>query len=190
MNRRLTITQLKTLLRLETILLGLFVVGAVAWYQLEQRTQDAKEEVDRVEQHLNVAKDDLIFWEANYDSDSLKGEIGQLQLALASQDIPSHQEALSFGTAVFAYSAEQGLPLSTFERTESSITPDGEDERQLIHYSIVARGSEESLVGVLGLLAAHPTAVVQTLKFARLTESLQDWQMTLELDVFYVGGDA
>ena len=190
MNRRLTIPQLKVLLRWETILLGLLAVAGVAWYQMEQWTQDAKGEDARVEQRLTVARDDLTFWEANYDSVSLEEEIEQLRVALASQDIPSHEEALSFRTAVFAYSAEQGLPLSTFERVESFITPDGEDERPVIHYSIVAQGSEESLVGVLGLLEAHPTAVVQELKFARPTESPADWQMTLELDLFYVPGEA
>ena len=109
MTQRLTTQQLRSLLRPETALLGLMLVGLVAWYVLNQQAGNAQEEEAVVRQQVTAAGDDLIHWETNFSAPALQQEIEQLQSMLQEQDIPTHQEALAFRTVIFAYSAERQL---------------------------------------------------------------------------------
>ncbi len=190
MNQRLTTQQLRSLLRPETALVGLMLVSLVAWYVLNQRVGNAQEEEAIVQRQVTAARDDLIHWETNYSAPALREEIAQLRSILQEQDLPTHQEALAFRTALSSYSAERQLPLRTFERLESAPLEEDEEETASVHYSIVAQGTEDALVGALLLLEGFPTAVVQQLEFTRVSGSPTDWEMLLELDVFYVAEQA
>ena len=191
MNQRLTTQQLRSLLRPEAALVELMLVGLVAWYVLDQRVGDAQEEEEAiVQRQVTAARDDLTHWETSYSVPALQEEIDQLQSILQEQVLPAHQEALAFRTAISSYSAERQLLLRTFERLESAPPKDDTEETPSVHYSIVARGTEDALVGALLLLEGFPTAVVQQLEFTRVLESPAEWEMLLELDVFYVAEQA
>jgi len=189
MTQRSTTQQLRSLLRPETVLLGLMLIGVAAWYGLNQQAGNAQEEEVVVQRQVAAARDDLIHWETSFSAPALQQEIEQLQSILQEQDLPTHQEALAFRTAMFAYSAERQLPLRTFERQESA-TSEEEEANPSVHYSIVARGTEDALVGALGLLEGFPTAVVLQLEFTSVLGSPTDWEMLLELDIFYVAEKA
>ena len=78
MNQRLTTQQLRSLLRPETALLGLMLVGVVTWYVLNQQAGDAQEEEAVVQRQVTAAGDDLSFWQATYGASDLQEEILRL----------------------------------------------------------------------------------------------------------------
>ena len=187
MNQSLTTQKLRSLLRPETVLLGIMLVGLFAWYVLNQQVGDAQEEEVLVQRQVTAEQADLNIARA-IDTSDLQEEIEELQSMLQEQDLPTRQEALGFRAAMFAFSAERQLALTTFERLESAISEEGKNPS--VHYSVVARGTDDALVGALGLLEGFPIAIVQQLEFIRVLESPTDWEMLLELDVFYVAEEA
>ena len=89
------------------------------------------------------------------------------------------------------YSNDLGLPLTGFERIDT-VKAIGEKEFPAVAYSIVVRGDEEGLTGMLALFAQFPTALVRTVEFNRpvVDEDAElnlvpAWEMKVELDIIY-----
>ena len=94
---------------------------------------------------------------------------------------------LLFRDDIFSYVAARQLALNEWHREESS-TPLEDDEYPTIRYSLIAQGAEGALVGMLSLLQDLPTASVQVLQLIRLPEELAEWELSLELTLFFSNG--
>lgn len=176
--------QLKALARPEVVLLLLVVVLGAAWLYFNQQTGDAEEEKTAIERNLRAARDDLFFWEDNYNLDLLQAELEELRATPPLEALPSRQEVMQFRSRMVNYAAEKDLLLNTFELSETS-TALGQGEYSTIRFSMIVNGELVDLVGSLELLTGFPTSAVQVLRLVRAFEEEDGWDMSLELDVFY-----
>ena len=176
--------QLKALVRPEVILLLLAVFLGVAWLYFNQQTGDAEEEKTVIDRNLRAARDDLFFWEDNYNLDMLQTELDELRATPLLEALPSLQDVLQFRSQMVTYAAEQDLLLNTFEFSETSTTLE-QGEYSTIRFSMIANGELVDLVGSLELLGDFPTSAVQVMRLVRGFEEEDGWDMSLELDVFY-----
>ena len=108
-------------------------------------------------------------------------QVNDISLELSPKD-----DALLVRDDILAYVDQQQLALNAFGQLEGT-TAAGDEEILTIRYSFTVQGDEEALVGVLRLLNVYPTASVQSLRFTRLAEDLEGWEMSLELAVFFLG---
>ena len=107
--------------------------------------------------------------------------VNEVTLELSTKD-----DAVRVRDEILAYVDQRQLALNTFGQLEGT-TPAGDEVLPTINYSFTVQGDEESLVGILRLVKEHPTASVQSLQFTRVTEDLENWVLSLELAVFYLG---
>ena len=200
MNQRITLRQLRGLLRLETGLVALVVLLAVAGFSLSQQVGKSHAEQEGFKKRLATATQNLKDLRANDPIPALRSRLEQLQAKPEPQALPSRQQALELGVTLVSYAAAQGLHLTSFDTAQTpspgtglaggSLTPTTgspplKAERPAISYSIVARGPKDSLVGVLQLTRGLPTAKVQKLEFTRAPGGQPLWQMDLDLTVIY-----
>lgn len=183
MNQRLTLQQLRGLLRPETALVGLILVLALVWFRLSPEVEEAQNK--KLAQQLATAQRDLGGLKDSSNKDSLMKELEQLKTAPeppGPQNFPSLREGLDLSTDMISYAAQRKLDLSTFDVARKSVTV-GKVEYPALSYSIAAQGTTDALVGALKLAEGFPTAMVQKLEFKRASES--QWEMKLNLAVFY-----
>jgi len=184
MNLRLSLEQLRSLRRPETVLVLLILVVAVAWYYLDGQADDAKAEVIGLDRKLRAARDDLKVLEDNSNLVALEKELAQLRSAPRPASLPSRQDALKFRNEMLTYAAEQGLGLSTFEVSNASVDVAGKNY-PIVRYSVVATGNLEPLVRALKLLQGFPTATVKALRFTRVAPDGSRWETKFDLDVIH-----
>jgi len=184
-----TLERLRPLLRMEVAVVLAFLILAYVWYTQQQQLDDARAEESRLERNLSAVRVDLQFQDPNRNLGALQEKLAGLLAAEVLQPLPSREMALRFGEEVLVYAQDQQLGLPKFGRAET-IGVFGEQEYSAIRYLIAARGTTDSLVGVLELLRDFPTAKVQALHFVRPIERPKSWEMNLELDVFYGNGGA
>ena len=183
--------RLRPLLRLEyAILVALLLVAAV-WFNFSSKVDEVRVEETRVQKTLKAAVDDLNLFSGNNERAELEEELGLLQLQLQqvndiSLELSPKDDALLVRDDILAYVDQQQLALNAFGQLEGT-TAAGDEELLTIRYSFTVQGDEEALVGVLSLLNGYPTASVQSLRFTRLAEDLEGWEMSLELAVFFLG---
>ena len=134
-----------------------------------------------------TAQDDLDFFARNNERDTLEERLRLLQTEQSPISLPSRESALLFRDDILSYVAEQQLALTQYANDES-LTPFGDREYPTIRYSLIAQGDEAALVGMLSLLQDLPTASVQVLQLIRPPEELADWELSLELTLFFSNG--
>ena len=182
-----TLEWLRPLLRLEVAVVVAVLILAYVWYTQQQQLDDARAEESSLESNLSAVLVDLRYQDPNRDLGALQEKLASLLSAEVLQPLPSREMALRLGEDVLIYAQNQQLGLSEFGTLET-ISVLGEQEYSAIRYLIAARGTTDSLVGVLELLRDFPTAKVQALHFVRPIEAPESWEMNLELDVFYGNG--
>ena len=109
--------------------------------------------------------------------------VNEVTLELSPKD-----DAVRVRDDILAYVDERRLSLNAFGQQEST-TPAGDEQIPTLRYSFTVQGDEESLIGVLRLLQEYPTTTVQALQFARLAGDLENWEMSLDLAVFYLDSE-
>lgn len=197
MNQRITLRQLRGLLRLEAGLVALVVVLAVVGFSLSQQAKASRADQVAINRRLATVSQTLKGLQSNDPKPALRKGLEELQAKPEPQALPSRQQALELGPALVVYAAAQGLHLSTFDTVQTEAgpakptpapiagSPPEKAERPAINYSIVARGPMNSLVGALQLTGGFPTARVQNLEFTRAPGGQPLWQMNLDLAVFH-----
>ena len=182
MNRFPTLQALEKYLRLETVLVALVLVTAIAAYMVRQQAQGALEDEVALERQVRAARDDIAARAVTFDPTGLQAELEQLQATTQTLSLPTRQEARQFRSAMVAFAAAKSLRL-TVRLTENSVAV-GDKEYPSVHYSIIARGASESLVEALNLLKEENfrTAAVRSLELSRQSGQ---WELILELDVLY-----
>jgi len=186
-----TLERLRPLLRIEFAAAVVLLLVAVVWFNLNSKVEDARAAETVVEQKLRAARADLNLFAENNEQSNLEEKLRLLQLQLdkvqqITVELSPRADALRVRDDILAYVDERNLALNAFAQEELK-TPAGGEEIPTIRYSFTTQGDEESLVGILRLLQDYPTATVQALQFARLAEDLDNWEMSLELSVFYLG---
>ena len=185
MNQLPSLERLRPLLRIETAVVVAILVLAVAWYIYDQKASEAQEVESAIDQKLKTVQRDLQLWDANNDPDTLVAALAELQSGEQGPvALPLRVDASRFRIELLSYADAHGLSLPAFDQVES-VASLAEQEYQAIRYSIAAQGTANILVGVLMLLQDFPTAAVQTLDFVRPPEGFDDWNMNLELDIFF-----
>ena len=125
MNQFPTLQKLGTLVRLETVLLGLVLVVAVAGYILYQQVGDADNEKLELKRQLATVGDDLAYLKANNSTVALEEELEQLQSKPEPKSAPSRLEALEFSTAMVTFAEGNKLRLTTFNTAKTSASRGG-----------------------------------------------------------------
>ena len=187
--QKTTVSQLKSLVRLEVALAGLVLVLAWFAYNLYQQAQDAEENQASQDRRLSALRDDLVFFESNNDKEKLQEELRQLRSTPAPPSLPPHRVALSLGNRITEYAQNEKLPLTGFDRLDFVTTLE-DTEYPAIKYTVTAVGDEKRLTGILQLLSEFPTAMVRTLEFIRPPPKGEAtlagaWEMKLNVDVIY-----
>ena len=174
--------RLRAYLTLPTLLLGLALIlagGGVYFYQ--QRDQ-AREEKAGLEDDLAAARSGVDSVEQQ--NFSLTEELKQLEALPPPQVFPSRNEVLGLGTAVATYVSERGIRLSTFDTSQRIVDLEGA-QYPAVTYTMVADGPAVLLSGILSLVGAVPTSVVDDLEFRRDPESEDHWFASLDISIFY-----
>ena len=189
MKQRITLRQLRALLRPETGLVALVLFLAMVGFSLSQQATKSRAEQVGQNRRLATVSQNLKDARSSDPKPALRSKLEGLQQTPAPQALPSRQQALELGPAMVIYAAAQGLQLSTFETAEAApqaaVSPPQQAARPAISYSIVARGRMDSLVGALELTGGFPTAKVQKLEFTRGPGGQPLWQMNLDVAVFH-----
>jgi len=184
-----TLKRIMPLLRIESAVVAAVLVFAVLWYYQDQQIFDVREEAVGLERRLQIVTEDLTFAIASDDSNDLEEQLSELRSAQRGPlGLPSLESAASFGDKLLIYLDEQQLNVLGFGKTETVATVGGKDY-QAIRYAIATQGTGESLVGLLKLLEDFPTAAVQSLTLAKPIEGSDNWELALELDLFYGDGE-
>jgi hypothetical protein len=155
----------KKLLRPDLILIILVIAAGFGIYYLGQEIGGTPEEEKELERQIVRRKTTL---------DDLAAEVAELETRVTDlealpfpQPYLSREEATNLGPAISAYVSDNGLKLLNFNTSRQEI-PINEDElRPVISYLIIAQGDAPALVGLLKLVDAVDTAVVQSLEFTR-----------------------
>jgi hypothetical protein len=200
MKQRITLRQLKALLRLETGLVALVVVLTMVGFSLSQQATKSRAEQVGLNRRLATVTQNLTEVRSNDPKPALRRKLEELQAKPQPQTLPSLQQASELGPALVIYAASQGLQLNTFDTVQTlppaavpaggspgptAGSPREKGEHLAISYLIEARGPVDSLVGALQLTGGFPTAKVQKLEFTRAPGGQPLWQMNLDLAVFY-----
>ena len=188
MNQRLTIRQLINLvLHVDRIslILGLTIFIATYYgYSQYQQAGEVGDELDALEKRFQVVEDDLAYLEANDETAALNATLDREKAQPVPLSLPTRDQAQVFSADVVAYAAGQQLPLTTFDRTETSV-PVGDKEYPTIRHSVEAAGSRDALTGILQLIGEFPSAKIRDLVFSRVGGGQDQWLMVMELDVIY-----
>ena len=188
LNQRLTVPQLRTLLlradKLSLVLSLAVAVAAYAWFTQYQALGETRGERSDLEGRFQVVRDDLAYLDANDETAALQESLEIEQAKPEPESLPSREEAGEFSRTMVDYAAIQELPLTTFDRVDTSVAV-GEQEYPSFRHSLEAQGSMEALIGLLRLVDEFPTAKVLELVFNRVAGAPTDWAMSLHLDVFY-----
>ena len=180
-----SLERIRPLLRLEVAVFVALLLAAVVWFNLNSKVEDARDEETAVEQRLRAARVDVDLFAGNNERTKLEEELQLLKLEQKTLELTPMVDAARVRDDILTYVDERKLALNAFGKQETT-TPSGDREVSTLRYSFTVQGDEESLVGILSLLKEHPTASVQSLQFARLVEDPENWQMSLELAVFYL----
>ena len=172
MNQQRSLPPLRSLLKVETLLLGLVVlVGVIGYTRIEPAEQDVLGVGDTsgLEAELRLASDDLDYLRANDERPKLREELAALKAAPLALPVPERHTVAQLADSIVFFAAEQGLGLLKFSSSEGPVTR-GTREFQSFNYSIVASGEVNSLIGMLAILDDHPTAAVDLLEFSLVVE--------------------
>ena len=183
MNQFLTSDRLRGLLRLEVAIVVVVLLLAVVWYSQRGQTSDAKALEAVVVEDLAKARRAQAILSNQDDVATLEERKRQLQSLLELPDTLFRDDSLKFGNDFLSYVDEQSLALPSYGEEDASAII-GEEQHATIRYSLVVQGSSAALVGVLTLLEDLP-AKVQAMRFNKLPDGPNSWEMSLELDVFY-----
>jgi hypothetical protein len=155
----------KKLLRPDLILIILVIAAGFGIYYLGQEIGGTPEEEKDLERQIVRRKTTL---------DDLAGEVAELETRVTDlealpfpQPYLSLEEATNLGPAISAYVSDNGLKLLNFNTSRQQIPINEEQQRPVISYLIIAQGDAPALVGLLKLVDAVDTAVVQSLEFTR-----------------------
>jgi len=186
--QRLTVRQLiNLLLRVDRIslILGLTIfIASYYGYSQYQQAGVVGEELDALESRFQVVQDDLNYLEANDETAALNATLETEKAQPQPLSLPTRDQAQSFSADVVAYAAGQQLPLTTFDRTDTSV-PVGDQDYPTLHHSVQAEGTRDALTGILRLIGEFPSAKVRDLVFSRVGGGEDQWLMAMELDVIY-----
>jgi len=166
MNHRFSLDQIRSLRRLESLLVLVLLLALVAWFFVDSKASGADAKLLVVNNTLAAAQNDLRYWTNNFDQLELQEELATLLSSPKPRVLPTQQESLAFRSRFVAYASEQKLPLSSLE--VSDITHNlGDSEYPAVRYTMVVSGSLNSLVGALQIFESFPTATVQRMEFSR-----------------------
>ena len=188
-NQKISVDQIRALIRLETALAALLLVLVYYGYDLYQKAGEAVENQATQDRRLSALRADLVVFETDNDKAKLQEELRALRAVEAPQALPSARVAAALGDTITEYAQSERLPLPGFEQVDI-VSMIGEVEYPAVKFSITALGNEERLTGMLELLAEYPTAMVETLEFIRpLDEEGSSrpgaWEMNLVVNVIF-----
>ena len=173
--------------RLEAALLIVVMVAAIgAWFLFQERSsarQDVEDAQDR------VARTRKAIESLTEEEVSLRADVEGLEPIAPAIEVPafpSRSDALQLSARVAGYVAERGMRVSSFDSGQTAV-PVSELQFPAIGYSISAKGSADSLIGLLVLIDEVRTGVIQTLEVSRDPDTLQQWFLSLNLVVVYDG---
>lgn len=181
--------------RPETALAAIVLMGVAVGAYLYRGLDGARIELLALGDKVGVAQDDIRAMQdvgaaRSEEVGKRREELSLLEARQAEQEgrsgsgLPTRPEALGLSVQLTAYATEHSLLIGSFETTDGSVTV-GDAESPAVRYALVARGSADSLVGLLRVVDAVPTARVDRLELTRETEDAGQWTMDLELAVVY-----
>jgi hypothetical protein len=171
------------LLRPDLILVLMVAAAGFGIYFLGQQIGGLPEEEDDLERQIQrraTNLDDLAQRAADLES-----QVTELEAQEIPQPFLSLAEATNLGPALSAYVSDNDLKLLNFNTSRQYFPISEEEQRPVVSYLIVAQGDATALVGLLDLVDAVDTAVVQTLEFSREPELQVDWILNLSMIVHH-----
>ncbi len=184
MNRQFSLDQIRSLGRLESLLVLILLLALVAWFFVDGKASSADAALLSANNTLAAAQDDLRYWTNDFDQLSLQEELAALMSRPKPPALPTQQESLAFRSSFVAYASEQKLPLSSLEVSDKTINL-GDSEYPAVRYAMVVSGSLNSLVGALQIFESFPTATVQRMEFSRAKQGADTWALSLTLNVVH-----
>ena len=136
MNRQYSFDQLRSLRRLESLLVLALLAALVSWIYVNGRASGAEAELLTVNKTLAAAQDDLRYWTDNFDQLMLQEELAALLSSPKLPALPTQQESLEFRTTFVAYASEQNLPLSSLKVGDITLRL-GDSQYPAVRYSMV-----------------------------------------------------
>lgn len=181
---RISMDKIRSLRRLESLLVLMLLLAFVAWIYFDGKAGRADAELFSVNTNLATAQGDLRYWTNNFDQLALQEKLAALLSSAEPPVLPDQQDTLAFRSSFVAYASEHKLPLRSLE--VSDITLDlGGYEYSAVRYSLVVGGSLDSLVGALRIIESFPTATVSSMEFSRSEEESETWELSMTLDVVH-----
>ena len=155
------------------------MVAAVGFgvYFLGQQIGGLPEEEKDLENQIR--RRDITLEDMAQEVADLETQVTELEAQEFPQPFPIQAEATNLGLALSAYVADNGLKLLNFNTSRRVIPISEEEQRPVVSYLVIAQGDAASLMGLLELVDAVDTAVVQALEFSWEPELQIDWILNL-----------
>ena len=167
----------KYLLRPDQILLLMVAAVGFGVYFLGQQIAGLPQEGKDLENQ--TLRRDITLEDLAQEVADLETQVTELEAQEFPQPFPSQAEATNLGPALSAYVVDNGLKLLNFNTSRRVIPISEEEQRPVVSYLVIAQGDAASLMGLLELVDAVDTAVVQALEFSWEPELQFDWILNL-----------
>ncbi|PKB71935.1 MAG: hypothetical protein BZY87_02920 [SAR202 cluster bacterium Io17-Chloro-G6] len=187
--QRFSIEQIRSLRRLESLLVLTLLLAFVAWIYFDGKASSADAELLSMNTNLSAAQGDLRYWTNNFDQLALQEKLAALLSSPKPPALPTEQETLAFRSSFVAYASQHKLPLSSLEVSDVNLVLGG-FEYTAVRYTMVVSGSLNSLVGALQIFEAFPTARVHGMEFSHGEQERDNWDLSITLDVVHQPGEA
>jgi len=167
----------KSLLRPDQILVLLVAAAGFGVYCLGQQIGGLPEE----EKDLGnqIRRRDVTLEDLAQEVADLETQVTELEAQEFPQPFPSQAEVTNLGPALSVYVVDNGLKLLNFNTSRRVIPISEEEQRPVVSYLVIAQGYAASLMGLLELVDAVDTAVVEALEFSWEPELQFDWILNL-----------
>lgn len=173
----------KRFLRPDLILVLMVIAAGFGIYFLGQQIGGLPEEEKDLERQIQ--RRDMILDDLAQEVAELETQVADLEAQPVPQPFPSRAEATNLGPVLSAYVSDNDLKLLNFNTSRQQFPISEEEQRPVISYLVVVQGEATALVGLLKLVDAVDTAVVQNLEFSREPELQIDWILNLSMIVHH-----
>jgi hypothetical protein len=190
--------RVRTLLRLETVLVAFILAAVAAAAFLYQQREDARDELKSLQTDQTIAQEDVNALRAEKASKSEELARKQEELAAKQEEsdalemtpgsvvLTSRQEAIDLSAQLVNFATAGSVSLRNLVSGQQNVSIAGVDF-PAVTYALVATGDPFALVEILYVIESVPTARIGGLEFARdpKDEEAKQWIMTLDMVVVY-----
>lgn len=184
MSQRFSLDQLRSLRRLESLLVLILLATFLGWFYVDSKANEADIELLSVNKTLAAGEDDLRYWTNNFNQLTLQEELAALMSTANPPVLPTRSESLALRSRFVAYASDEKLPLSSLEVSDITLNL-GDFQYPAVRYRMVVSGSLNSLVGALQTFQSFPTAMVNRMRFSRAEQGADIWELSITLDVVH-----